>query len=173
MDSQGPPTWASGLISGLSQSSATSSPLSICTLTPTQLLRPQSGRVLKPPPTWLVGLFLQPSPNNSASSTPHTLVQATVPCRQAMTAASQGLCATPAPCPIHFATAGKLSSDLSQITSSPAASHTSTERAPSPPQAPGFLPSAPPPFLPFSSRSLLSSFLPQVLSTAASFVWDA
>ena len=40
-------------------------PPSICTLTPTQLLRPQSGRVLKPHPTWLVGLVLQPSPNNS------------------------------------------------------------------------------------------------------------
>lgn len=98
MDSQGSPSWASGLISGLSQAPVTSSPLSVCTPTPTQLLRPQSGRVLKPHPTWLLGLFLQPSPDNSVSSTPHT-VQATVPCRQAMTTASQALCTTPAPLP--------------------------------------------------------------------------
>ena len=173
MDSQGPPAWASGLISGLSQSPATSSPLSVCTLTPSQLLRLQSRRVLKPHPTWLVGLVFQPSPNNSVSSTPHTLVQATVPCRQAMTTASQALCTTPAPCPIHFTAAAKISLDLSQITSPPAASHTSTVRAPSPPQPPGFLPSAQPPFLPFSTCSPLSSFLPQVLCTAVSFAWDA
>lgn len=86
-----------------------------------------------------------------------------------MTTASQALCTTPAPCPIYFTAAAKISLDISQITSPFAASHISMVRAPSPPQPPGFLPSAQPPFLPFSSCSLLSSFLPQVLCMAASF----
>ena len=57
--------WAAGLTSGLSPPPVTSSPSSICTLAPTQLLRPQSGHVLEPHPTWHLGLFLHPSPNNS------------------------------------------------------------------------------------------------------------